>query len=126
MNQTIFENFYAQLLAMTPDIQGVALISNEGVVLFQTGATIADETIIGVAGAAVMRLAEHIGAGLAECVTQAVTIRCSRHAAFFAAADTESLLMLVLPTDADTRPLAEIVSRAVVTSSILETPPVSD
>ncbi len=65
MNLQQFEDLYAQLIALTPDIQGVSLIANEGTVLFQTGETVADETIIGVAGAAVMRLAEHISAGLA-------------------------------------------------------------
>ncbi|MBE7567724.1 hypothetical protein HER14_14350 [Acidithiobacillus thiooxidans] len=93
-----------------PDIQGVALITNEGTVLFQTDKTVADETIIGVAGAAVMRLAEHISAGLAECNTQEITIRCHRHAAFFAAAGADTLLMLVLPADTDTRPLAGMLA----------------
>ncbi|WP_226831038.1 MULTISPECIES: hypothetical protein [Acidithiobacillus] len=78
--------------------------------LFQTDKTVADETIIGVAGAAVMRLAEHISAGLAECNTQEITIRCHRHAAFFAAAGADTLLMLVLPADTDTRPLAGMLA----------------
>ncbi|MDR7926860.1 roadblock/LC7 domain-containing protein [Acidithiobacillus thiooxidans] len=110
MNLEQFEDLYAQLIALTPDIQGVALIANEGTVLFQTGETVADETIIGVAGAAVMRLAEHISAGLAECNTQEITIRCHRHAAFFAAAGADTLLMLVLPADTDTRPLAGMLA----------------
>jgi predicted regulator of Ras-like GTPase activity (Roadblock/LC7/MglB family) len=110
VNLEQFEDMYAQLISLTPDIQGVALITNEGEVLFQAGDTVADETITGVAGAAVMRLAEHISEGLAECNTQEITIRCHRHAAFFAAAGADTLLMLVLPADTDTRPLVGMVA----------------
>jgi len=106
LNQEMFNDLYAQLGAMSPEIQGVALISNEGVVIFQEGETVADQSLIGVAGAAVMRLAEHISAGLAECTAQEISIRCNRHAALFVPVGADVLLMLVLSADTDTRPLA--------------------
>ena len=106
MNQEMFNDLHAQLCAMSPELQGVALISNEGVVVFQAGETVADQSLIGVAGAAVMRLAEHISAGLAECTAQEISIRCNRHAALFVPVGADVLLMLVLSADTDTRPLA--------------------
>ena len=109
MNQEMFDDLYAQLGAMSPEIQGAALISNEGVVLFQEGETVADENLIGIAGAAIMRLAEHISSGLAECPAQEIGIRCDGHTALFVPVGADALLMLVLSADTDTRPLARAV-----------------
>lgn len=83
MNQDMFDDLNAQLDAMSPEIQGAALISNEGAVIFQKGEMIADQSLVGIAGAAVMRLAEHIGSGLTECPAQEIGIRCDRHTALF-------------------------------------------
>ncbi|MHB1281532.1 MAG: roadblock/LC7 domain-containing protein [Acidithiobacillus sp.] len=115
MNQEMFNDLHAQLGAMSPELQGVALISNEGVVVFQAGETVADQSLIGVAGAAVMRLAEHISAGLAECTAQEISIRCNRHAALFVPVGADVLLMLVLSADTDTRPLAGAIPGIVST-----------
>ena len=109
MNQDMFDDLNAQLDAMSPEIQGAALISNEGAVIFQKGETIADQRLIGIAGAAIMRLAEHISSGLAEYPAQEISIRCDRHAALFVPVGPDALLMLVLSADADTRPLAKAV-----------------
>ncbi|AEM47241.1 hypothetical protein Acife_1074 [Acidithiobacillus ferrivorans SS3] len=106
MNQDMFDDLNAQLHVMSPEIHGAALISNEGAVIFQEGETVADQSIIGIAGAAVMRLAEHISAGLAECPVQEISVRCDRHAALFVPVGADALLMLVLSADTDTRPLA--------------------
>ncbi|MCL4527685.1 MAG: hypothetical protein M1492_14830 [Gammaproteobacteria bacterium] len=109
MNQDMFDDLSAQLDAMSPEIQGAALISNEGAVIFQKGETIADQRLIGIAGAAIMRLAEHISSGLAECLAQEISIRCDRHTALFVPVGAVAFLMLVLSADADTRPLAKAV-----------------
>ncbi|MHB0872298.1 MAG: roadblock/LC7 domain-containing protein [Acidithiobacillus ferrooxidans] len=109
MNQDMFDDLNAQLDAMSPEIQGAALISNEGAVIFQKGETIADQRLIGIAGAAIMRLAEHISSGLAECPAQEISIRCDRHTALFMPVGADALLMLVLSADTDTRPLARAI-----------------
>jgi len=105
----MFDNLHTQLDAMSPEIKGSALISNEGVVIFQKGETIADQNLIGIAGAAIMRLAEHISSGLAECPAQEISIRCDKHAALFVPVEADALLMLVLSADTDTRPLARVI-----------------
>lgn len=109
MNQKMFNDLYAQIGALSPEIQGAALISNEGLVMFQEGETVADHGLVGVAGAAVMRLAGHISAGLAECTAQKMSIRCNQHAALFVPVGADALLMLVLSADTDMRPLAKAI-----------------
>ena len=109
MNQGMFDDLNAQLDAMSPEIQGAALISNEGAVIFQEGETIADQRLIGIAGAAIMRIAEHISSGLAECPAQEISVRCDRHTALFMPVGADALLMLVLSADTDTRPLARAI-----------------
>lgn len=76
---------------------------------FQKGETIADQNLIGIAGAAIMRLAEHISSGLVECPAQEISIRCDKHAALFVPVEAGALLMLVLSADTDTRPLARMI-----------------
>lgn len=109
LNQDMFDDLYAQLGAISPEMQGAALISNEGAVIFQEGETIVDQHLIGIAGAAIMRLAEHISSGLAECPAQEISIRCDRHTALFVPVGADALLMLVLSAETDTRPLARAV-----------------
>ncbi|MBE7563662.1 MULTISPECIES: hypothetical protein [Acidithiobacillus] len=109
MNQDLFADLYTQLLGLIPEILGVAWIADEGVILLQTGEMVADEPIIGIAGAALMRLAEHISAGLSECTTPEISIRCEQHTAFFVQADEHSILMLVLPAEVDIRMLTGVV-----------------
>ena len=105
----MFDDLSAQLDAMSPEMPGAALISNEGTVIFQKGETIADQNLIGIAGAAMMRLAEHISSGLAECSAQEISVRCDRHTALFLPVGADALLMLVLSADTDTRPLARAI-----------------
>ncbi len=113
MNQNLFADLYAQLLGLIPEILGVAWIADEGVVLFQAGEVVADEPIIGVAGAALMRLAEHISAGLSECTAPEISIRCKQHTALFVQADENSILMLVLPAEVDIRTLTGVVPKMI-------------
>jgi predicted regulator of Ras-like GTPase activity (Roadblock/LC7/MglB family) len=109
MSPEVFMDFYVQLQDSLPEMLGAALISNGGMLLYQEGEMIADSTLIGVAGAAVMQLAEHIASGLAECPAQEITIRCEKHAALFVPVTTETLLMLVLPAQTDTRDLTRVL-----------------
>ncbi|MDD2747185.1 MAG: hypothetical protein PHG39_06490 [Acidithiobacillus ferrooxidans] len=109
LNQAMFDDLNAQLDAMSPEIQGTALISNEGAVIFQEGETIVDQRLIGIAGAAIVRLAEHISSGLAECPAQEISIRCERYTSLFVPVGVDALLMLVLSVDTDTRPLARAI-----------------
>ncbi len=106
MNQDRFLALTAQIYGTCTEAKGVALISMDGAILYQEGETVADAGLIGIAGAAVLRLAEHIGTGLAECPTQEITIRCQHHAALFLPMSADTLLMVVLSADADTRLLA--------------------
>jgi predicted regulator of Ras-like GTPase activity (Roadblock/LC7/MglB family) len=105
MSPEAFYDLLAQLQAVAPEMTGVAVISTEGVTLYQEGEMMVDSGLIGVAGAAVMRLAEHIGSGLDECPAQEITFRCARHAALLLPVTAETLVMVVLPVDADTRKL---------------------
>ncbi|MHB1203483.1 MAG: roadblock/LC7 domain-containing protein [Acidithiobacillus sp.] len=107
MSPERFHDLTAQLHAASTQIQGAALISMDGAILYQEGEIVADAGLIGIAGAAVMRLAEHIGSGLAECPAQEITIRCEKHAALFMPMGPNILLMVVLSADADTRALAQ-------------------
>jgi predicted regulator of Ras-like GTPase activity (Roadblock/LC7/MglB family) len=105
MSPEAFYALHAQLQAVAPEMTGVAVIFTEGVTLYQEGEMVVDPGLIGVAGAAVMRLAEHIGSGLDECSAQEITFRCARHAALLLPVTAETLVMVVLPVDADTRKL---------------------
>ncbi len=106
MSPERFHELTAQLHAASAQVEGVALISMDGAILYQEGETVADAGLIGIAGAAVMRLAGHISTGLAECPAQEITIRCKQHAALFLPMSADTLLMVVLSADADTRVLA--------------------
>ncbi|MCE5360545.1 hypothetical protein [Candidatus Igneacidithiobacillus taiwanensis] len=103
MKPEAFYDFCAQLQTVVPEMMGVALLSTDGSVLYQEGELVADIGLVGVAGAAVMRLAEHIGSGLEECPAQEITIRCKKHAALFAPMTADTMVMVVLPTGVDTR-----------------------
>jgi len=107
MSPERFHDLTAQLRAASAQVEGTALISTDGAILYQEGETVADAGLIGIAGAAVMRLAEHIGSGLAECPAQEITIRCEKHAALFMPLGPGTLLMVVLSADADTRVLTQ-------------------
>ncbi len=109
MSPEQFEGFVARLRAVSPQMQGAMLISAEGVVLHQEGEAVADQTLIGIAGAAVVRLAGHIGAGLAACPLQEITLCCDPHAVLFLPMGEETLMMIVMPVEADTRPLARAI-----------------
>ena len=113
MNQNKFTDLCGQLMGMIPELSGVALIANEGTVLFEMGEIVADESIIGVAGAALMRLAEHISARLTECTAHEISIRCKQHAAFFVQAGEDAILMLALPAELDTRTLSGVVPKII-------------
>ncbi len=106
MSPEQFGAFVARLRAVSPQIQGVMLVSTEGAVLYQEGEAVADQTLIGIAGAAVVRLAGHIGAGLAACPLQEITLCCDPHAILFLPVGEETLMMVVMPVEANTRPLA--------------------
>ena len=111
MNPEAFYDFCAQLQTVVPEMIGVATISTDGVILYQEGEIVADNSLIGVAGAAVMRLAEHIGSGLEECPTQEITISCKKHAALFVPMTSEILVMVVLPAETDTRTLGSAIHK---------------
>jgi len=112
MSPEAFYDFYAQLQTVAPELLGVAIISTDGVLLYQEGETVADNNLIGIAGAAVMRLAEHIGSGLEECPAQEITIRCQKHSAFFVPMTSELLAMVVLPVGTDVRALGLAIHNA--------------
>ncbi len=107
MKQEQFLALTRQIRESSAQAKGVVLISMDGAILYQEGETVADAGLIGIAGAAVLRLAEHIGNGLAECPTQEITIRCQHHAALFLPLSADTLLMVVLSADADTQTLAQ-------------------
>lgn len=109
MHEHEFNTLYEKLCDARPGIQGAALVSNDGMVLFQKGSTVANDHLIGVAGAAIIQLSEHINAGLSECNTQDITIRCQKHAAFFSPLDEHTILMLVLLKDTDTRSFRHVL-----------------
>lgn len=109
MHEHEFHKLYEHICDARPGIQGAALVSNDGLVLFQKGATVAHDHLIGAAGAAIIQLSEHINAGLSECNTQDITIRCQKHSAFFSPLDEHTIIMLVLLKDTDTRSFRHVV-----------------
>lgn len=114
MSPEAFYDFYVHLQTIVPEMIGVAIISTDGVILYQEGEIVADNSLIGVAGAAVMRLAEHIGSGLEECPAQEITISCKKHAALFVPMTSETLVMVVLPAETDTRTLGSAIHKTKV------------
>ena len=114
MSPEAFYNFYAKLQTTAPEMIGIAIISTDGDILYQEGEIVADNSLIGVSGAAVMRLAEHIGSGLEECPAQEITISCKKHAALFVPMTSETLVMVVLPAETDTRTLGSAIHKTKV------------
>ncbi|WP_308389025.1 roadblock/LC7 domain-containing protein [Acidithiobacillus sp. AMEEHan] len=107
MNPERFQKLSTKIHAAVASVRSIAVISSDGAILHYAGEKVADERLIGVAGAAVMRLAEHVGSGLAECATQEIIIRCQDHAALFLPQSADTLLMIVLPADADVQGLGQ-------------------
>lgn len=110
MSPEKFQELSTGIHAAAANVRGIALISSDGAILHYEGEKVADERLIGVAGAAVMRLAEHVGSGLAECATQEIIIRCEKHAALFLPQSADTLLMIVLPADADVPGLGQQIT----------------
>ncbi|MDD3760953.1 MAG: roadblock/LC7 domain-containing protein [Acidithiobacillus sp.] len=107
MSPEKFQSLSSRIHAAVANVRGIALISSDGAILHYEGEKVADERLMGVAGAAVMRVAELVGDGLAECATQEIIIRCQKHVALFLPQSADTLLMVVFPADANAHGLGQ-------------------
>jgi len=95
-----FTALHGRLQSICPELLGLALIASDGTLLLESGRTVGDARLIGTAGAALARLAEHISAELGQCREQEIGIRCQQHRALFYPLDSDRVLMAVLPAEA--------------------------
>lgn len=97
MSPEAFNSLHQRLQSICPEILGLALIAGDGTLLLEGGRTVGDARLIGIAGAALARLAGHISDELGECREQEITIRCQQHRACFYPLSNDRILMVVTP-----------------------------
>lgn len=102
-------DFLKKLRNSISEIIGLAIFSEDGSILYHEGDLVADIKLVGVAGAAIMHLAEHIGSELQECQNQEIIIRCEKHEAFFVSITENIMLMVILPKEISTKNIGEII-----------------
>lgn len=97
MSPEAFDAIYHRLQGHCPELLGLALIAGDGTLLLEGGRTVGDARLIGIVGAALARLGEHISEELGQCREQEIGIRCQEHRAWFYPLSGDRILMMVTP-----------------------------
>ncbi|MGC9238791.1 MAG: hypothetical protein ACP5D5_03925 [Acidithiobacillus sp.] len=97
MSPEAFDALYHRLQEHCPELLGLALIAGDGTLLLEEGRTVGDPRLIGIVGAALARLGEHISEELGQCRRQEIGIRCQEHRALFYPLSGDRILMTVTP-----------------------------
>ena len=97
MKPEVLHTALTQTRAVVPEAGGAAILSRDGHLLYSDGDLIADQILLGVAGSAVMHIADVVSGGLEECPDSRVLISCRQHEALFVPIGALGILVLVLP-----------------------------